>query len=208
MMTASPFAPNPGSPRSSSFYTKTQIDLTKSFVLSATFLTRTSAQAPLDGFAVAISADPLTFGGNGGNMGIFGYSPPQTSAMTYPVIGIRLNPYDRLRPYTDLLNRNAPIGAPSPVGSSANIGPVTSSSIAKSIKSTNNLSVVVRLVYDSDTNTLSWTITDSDMHSVSNRYTNVDLPAILDVDSGYIGVGAGAGGAIQPVFLTGMTYTQ
>ena len=48
MMTASPFAPNPGSPRSSSFYTKYLLDLTRSFVLAATFLTRTSGSPPPD----------------------------------------------------------------------------------------------------------------------------------------------------------------
>jgi len=197
MMTASPFVPNPGSPRSSSFYTKYVIDLTKSFTLTATFLTRTGGSPPLDGFAVAISADPRRFGGNGGGLGIFGSSTGYP-ATTYPVLAVKVNPYGT--PTTSITTANT-FGTP-PSGSAVSIA-----SIATSITNTNNLTVTVTLVYDSTAKTLAWTINDG-TNNAARTYTNVDLPALLGVDNGYVGVGAGAGGKIQPVFLTGMTYAQ
>jgi Concanavalin A-like lectin/glucanases superfamily len=198
MMTASPFFPNPGSPRSSSFYTKYLLDLTKSFTLTATFLTKTDGNPPLDGFAVAISADPRRFGGNGGGLGIFGFSAGYP-ATTYPVLAVKVNPYGT-PPTTSLTTANT-FGT----GPSGTAVPI--SSIATRITNINNLTVTVTLVYDSTAKTLVWTINDG-TNNAASIYTNVELPALLGVDNGYVGVGAGAGAAIQPVFLTGMTYAQ
>jgi len=198
MMTASPFVPNPGSPRSSSFYTKYLLDLTKSFTLISTFLTKTGGSPPLDGFAVAISADPRRFGGNGGGLGIFGSSTGYP-ATTYPVVAVKVNLLGT-PPDTSLETANTSGTAPS--GSATSI-----SSIASSITNTNNLTVTVRLVYNSTLKTLSWTVNDG-TNSAATTYTSVDLSTLLGVNNGYVGVGAGAGSAIQPVFLTGMTYAQ
>ena len=199
IMTASPFAPNPGSPRSSSFYTKTQLDLTKSFVLSATFLTRTFVQAPPDGIAVAISADPATFGGNGGGVGIFNSSPP-FSATTYPVLAVVMKSFSSKTTYLQVANTSG----------TAPTGPnnVSITDIVTDMTSINNLSITVVITYTSESGTLAWTITDSNNKTASNTYINADLPTLLGVNNGYIGVGVGAGGKIQPVFLIGMSYTQ
>ena len=199
IMTASPFAPNPGSPRSSSFYTKTQLDLTKSFVLSATFLTRTFTQAPPDGIAVAISADPATFGGNGGGVGIFNSSPP-FSATLYPVLAVVMKSFSSKTTYLQVANTSG----------TAPTGPnnVSIADIVTDMTSINNLSITVVITYTSETGTLAWTITDSNNKTASNTYTNADLPTLLAVNNGYIGVGVGAGGKIQPVFLIGMSYIQ
>ena len=201
MMTEDPFLPNSGSPRSSSFYTKYLLDLTKSFTLTSTFLTRTTRgprfSPPLDGFAVAFSADPRRFGGNGGNVGLFGSSSGY-AATTYPVVAVRILP---LAETTSLSTANTSGTAPS--GSA-----VTIPSIATNITNQNNLTVNVTVTYNATTNTLSWIIDDGISTPVSNSYTNVNLPTLLGVNNGYVGVGAGAGGKIQPVFLTGMTYTQ
>ena len=197
-MMYSPFTPNTTSPRSSSFYTKYVIDLTKSFTLTSTFLTKTSSGSPpLDGFAVAISADPRRFGGNGGGLGIFGSSDGY-GPTTYPVVAVKVNLLGT--PSTSLTTANTSGTAPS--GSAADI-----TSIASRITSTNNLTVTVTLVYNSTAKTLSWTINDG-TNSAATTYTSVDLPTLLEVNNGYVGVGAGAGGKIQPVFLTGMTYAQ
>ena len=201
MMTTGLFAPNSGSPRSSSFYTKYLLDLTKSFTLITTFLTRntvgTSGSPPLDGFAVAFSADPRRFGGNGGNVGLFGSSTGYDPT-TYPVVAVRILP---LAGTTSLSTAHTSGTAPS--GSA-----VVIPSIATNITNQNNLTVTVTVTYNATTNTLSWIIDDGISTPVSNSYTNVNLPTLLGVNNGYVGVGAGAGGKIQPVFLTGMTYTQ
>jgi hypothetical protein len=193
----SPFTPNTGSPRSSSFYTKYLLDLTKSFTLTATFLTKTSpGSPPLDGFAVAISADPRKFGGNGGGLGLVGASAGYV-ATTYPVVVVGVY---ALGVSTYLSTENT--SGTEPSGSAVGIGAITAS-----IVNTNNLTVIVRLVYNSTAKTLSWTVSDTTI-SYSNAYTGVDFPTLLGLNNGYVGVGAGAGAAIQPVFLTGMTYEQ
>lgn len=198
MMTASPFVPNPGSPRSSSFYLKSQLDLTRSFALAATFLTKTAGNPPLDGFAVAISASPFTFGGNGGNMGIFGSSTPYGST-PYPVLGVVLRSLTPERTFIAVTNT---VGSP-PSGFPRDIP-----SIAQNITDVEDLEITVTIFYDSIMNIMTWIITDTNGGSATTTYTDVDMPRLLNNTRGYIGVGAGAGGKIQPVFLTGMTYTQ
>lgn len=200
MMTASPFVPNPGSPRSSSFYRKYRLDLTRSFFINAKFLTRTAGNPPLDGFTVAISTNPLTFGGNGGNLGIAG-SSSGIPATSYPVVAVALKPFNVNN--TFLLTANT---TGTPTGS-----PITLGGIGTDITTVNNLETIVFIGYYPFNNTLTYSITNNKPGSVpvANIYTNVDLPALFGgVNRGYIGCSAGAGGKIQPVFLTGMTYNQ
>lgn len=202
MMTTGPFAPNSGSPRSSSFYTKYLLDLTKSFTLITTFLTRNTiggaGSPPLDAFAVALSADPRRFGGNGGNVGLFGASTPTDLSTSYPVVAVR---FLMLAGTTSLSTADTYGTAPS-----GNAVPIPG--IANKLTTQNNLTVNVTVTYNATTNTLSWIIDDGITTPVSNSYTNVNLPTLLGVNNGYVGVGAGAGAKIQPFFLTGMTYTQ
>ena len=198
MMTAGPFVPNSDSPRSSSFYLKSQLDLTRSFTLAATFLTKTAGNPPLDGFAVAISASPFTFGGNGGNMGIFGSSTPYVST-PYPVLGVLLRSLSPKRTFIAVGNT---VGSP-PSGFSNDIP-----SIAQNITDVDDLEITVTIFYDSIANTMTWIIADTNDGSATTTYTAVDMPRLLNNTRGYIGVGAGAGAALQPVFLIGMTLTQ
>ena len=186
---------HPGSPRTSSFYTKSQIDLTRSFDLSARFVTKiTPGSPPLDGFTVAISADPLAYGGNGGGLGISG------GGNTVPVVGIALKPFVSNTTY--LLTANT-TGSPS--GS-----PVTMNFIGSDITDIDDLVIDVSINYAADTEFLSWTLQSHPpgIGAAVNTYTNVNLSTLLGVANGYIGCSAGAGAKIQPVFLTGMTYIQ
>jgi hypothetical protein len=197
MMTASPFIPNSGSPRSSSFYTKYILDLTRPFMITATFLTRTtrgaSGSPPLDGFTVAISASPLAFGGNGGNLGIGG------GGNTFPVVGIALKPLSSNNTFLARANTTlVPNGLPASLGS-----------IGNDITTVNDLTIIVNITYTlADEGTLEWDIIDSEENTASNTYTGVSFPTLLEVNRGYVGCSAGAGIAIQPVFLIGMTMTQ
>lgn len=185
---------HPLSPRTSSFYTKSQIDLTRSFHIIARFLSKISpGSPPLDGFTVAISASPMAYGGNGEGLGISG------GGNTIPVVGIALKPFSSNNTFLLAANTTG-----STTGSELGLG-----SLGADITTVDDLVTIVVIGYYPDVNTLRYTIMNNiGSGAVVNTYTNVDFPTLLGVTNGYIGCSAGAGTKIQPVFLTGMSYIQ
>jgi hypothetical protein len=189
---------HPLAPRTSSFYTKSRLDLTRQFFITARFLSKISGDPPLDppldGFTVAISASPMAYGGNGGGLGIAG------GGNTIPVVGIALQPYSVNETLLLLANTTG-----TPTGSSLSLG-----DLGTDITTVDDLVTVVVIGYYPDINMLTYTLSNNKIGSggVVNTYTNVNLPTLLGVNNGYIGCSAGAGAKIQPVFLTGMSYIQ
>jgi hypothetical protein len=181
--------------RSSSFY-KTPFDLTRPFSVIATFLTQTSpGDPPLDGFTVAFSASPLAYGAQGGNLGIAG------AGNTFPVVAVALSP----------LNINNTFLARANITAVPNGSPVTLGGIGTKITTVNDLGVTVKITYTLTAGgTLSWSIIDDagPPAPVTNVYTNVSFPTMLGVNNGYLGCSLGGGSKYQPVFLTGMSFTQ